>query len=508
MMDRLEFKAALTVDEAGAISGIAWPFGSPDRVGDVINRGAFQKAIAPIPMLASHDQRDTVGVWDQIEETAEGLMVKGRLLVNDVSRAAEVRALIKAGAMTGLSIGFQSRKAMPRRSGGRNISELDLLEISVVAVPAHPGARVLSAKELNMTEQTNAPEVTALEKKMTDLSADVKSLGGLSTRLDQIEAKLNRPQIGETDKEPTEERKAFGTYLRLGNQISEADRKALNVSTDPQGGYLVPPELSSEIIRDLIEFSPVRSVASVRGISVPNVIYPTRGDITNAVWHGEMATRTESTITFGQKEMTTKELSTFVEISNVLMQDAPAAETEVRQALADDFGKKEATAFVWGDGVLQPEGFMVNPDIPYYANGHATVVQPDALVKLMYSLPAAYRNKGVWALNGTTLGVLRTMKDGQGNYLWQPSYQVGQPETILGRPVLELVDMPNVAADAFPILYGDFEAYRILDRLSMSTLVDPYTRATNGITRIHATRRVGGGVLQAARFKKLKMATS
>jgi HK97 family phage major capsid protein len=507
-MDRLEFKATLTVDDAGAIEGIAWPFGSPDRVGDVINRGAFVKAVAPLPMLASHDQADTVGVWDQIEETAEGLKVKGRLLVTEVARAAEVRALIKAGAMRGLSIGFQSRKSAPRVGGGRTISDLELLEISVVAVPAHPGARITSAKELDMTEQTT-PDLTAIEKKLADLGEDLKPVSALSKRIDQIEAKLNRPETGgDKAKEPTEERKAFGSYLRLGNQISEDDRKALNVSVDPQGGYLVPPELSSEIIRDLIEFSPVRSVASVRGISVPNVIYPTRGDITNAVWHGEMATRSESTITFGQKEMTTKELSTYVEISNVLMQDAPAAETEVRQALADDFGKKEATAFVWGDGVLQPEGFMVNPDIPYYANGHATVVQPDALVKMLYSMPAMYRNKGVWALNGTTLGVLRTLKDGQNNYIWQPSYQAGQPETILGRPVIELVDMPNVAADAFPILYGDFEAYRILDRLSMSTLVDPYTRATNGITRIHATRRVGGGVLQAARFKKLKMATS
>jgi HK97 family phage major capsid protein len=126
----------------------------------------------------------------------------------------------------------------------------------------------------------------------------------------------------------------------------------------------------------------------------------------------------------------------------------------------------------------------------------------------MYSLPAAYRNRGAWGLNGTTLGKLRTLKDAQGQYIWQPSVQVGQPETLLGRPVVEMVDLEDPTANGNPIIYGDFQAYRIVDRLSMSVLVDPYTRARERITRIHATRRVGGGLLQPARFRKLKMATS
>ena len=111
-------------------------------------------------------------------------------------------------------------------------------------------------------------------------------------------------------------------------------------------------------------------------------------------------------------------------------------------------------------------------------------------------------------MNGTTLGAVRKLKDGQGNYLWQPSFQAGQPETVLGRPVVEMVDMPDIGDGAFPIIYGDFSAYRIVDRLAMSILVNPYLLATKGLTRIHATRRVGGRVLQAARFRKLKTATS
>lgn len=151
---------------------------------------------------------------------------------------------------------------------------------------------------------------------------------------------------------------------------------------------------------------------------------------------------------------------------------------------------------------------MRHPDIAHTVNGHAANLSADALITLMYALPATYRNAGVWAMNGTTLGVIRKLKDGQGNFLWQPSYQAGQPETILGRPVVEMIDMPDIAADAFPIIYGDFSAYRILDRIGLDVLVDPYTRKINGLTRIHANRRVGGGVLQAARFRKLKMSAA
>lgn len=329
-------------------------------------------------------------------------------------------------------------------------------------------------------------------------------------RLDKLEAKMNRPK-GDDDKkadEPSVERKAFAAYLRLGDAISEEDRKALTQSSNPDGGYLSPPELSTEFIRDLLEFSPIRSVASVRGTTAPSTIYPTRGDRTNAKWVGETQPREASTITFGQKEIAVKELATFVDINNRLLGDAPQAESEVRLALAEDFGKKEGAAFVNGTGAGQPEGLMTHTGIAEWVNGSTTAVSPDAMVKMMYNLPAAYRNSGTWMMNGTTLGVIRTLKDGDGRFLWQPSFQAGQPETILGRPVIEAVDMPDIGAGKFPILYGDFSAYRIVDRLAMSILVNPYLLATKGLTRIHATRRVGGRVLQAERFRKLKMSTS
>ena len=328
--------------------------------------------------------------------------------------------------------------------------------------------------------------------------------------MDKIEAKANRPTgTKDGDDEITPERKAFGIYLRKGDRAPDEEVKALTVSNDQLGGYLAPGEMSTEFIRDLIEYSPVRSVASVRSITSPSVSYPKRTGITNAQWSGETEPSQESTVSFGQVEVPARKITTYVDISNELLADSGGtAETEVRTALAEDFGQKEGIAFVNGTGVKQPEGLLTNADIAEYLNGHATNLNADKLIELMYDLPAAYRTRGAWAMNGSTLAAIRLLKDGQNNYLWQPSYQAGQPETILGRPVVEMVDLPDIEANAFPILYGDFSAYRIVDRLSMSILVNPYLLATKGVTRIHAERRVGGKVIQAARFRKLKMATS
>ncbi|WP_095407262.1 HK97 family phage prohead protease [Mongoliimonas terrestris] len=151
MTNFLELKTSITVDDEGLVAGIAWPFGTPDRVGDVITPGAFKGARAPLPILFGHDPNDPVGTWTEITETGAGLQVKGRLLIDDVARAREVRALVRAGAVGGLSIGFSTKKAAPRRGGGRTITDLELVEISLVTVPCHPGARITAAKDAAAT---------------------------------------------------------------------------------------------------------------------------------------------------------------------------------------------------------------------------------------------------------------------------------------------------------------------------------------------------------------------
>lgn len=146
-MDRSFIETKILADDTGTITALAWPFGAPDRVGDMITKGAFASAKMPMPMLFGHDANDPVGVWEEAEEKADGLHLKGRLLVDDLPRAREVSALVRAGAVCGISIGFITLKATRRSPRGRSISELNLMEASLVTLPCHPGAKVTSAKD-------------------------------------------------------------------------------------------------------------------------------------------------------------------------------------------------------------------------------------------------------------------------------------------------------------------------------------------------------------------------
>jgi HK97 family phage prohead protease len=146
-MDKLEIKSTLTIDDIGTLIGTAWPFGSADSVGDIITKGAFNFAVAELPMLFGHNPDDLIGTWNEASETADGLVTKGKLHMEQ-PRVRAVHGLIKSGLVTGLSLGFKT-KAFTRQGRGRLISALDLFEISVVRNPMHPRARILSAKSEN-----------------------------------------------------------------------------------------------------------------------------------------------------------------------------------------------------------------------------------------------------------------------------------------------------------------------------------------------------------------------
>ena len=144
-MDRVILETKLDAGDDGAIEGKAWNFAKPDRVGDMIEPGAFNGAALPLPMLFGHDQNDPVGVWEEMSEAKGGLLVKGRLLVEDVARAREVRARALR-CRPRAQHRFVTKKAVARAGGGRTIKALELMEVSLVTLPMHPGARVTSAK--------------------------------------------------------------------------------------------------------------------------------------------------------------------------------------------------------------------------------------------------------------------------------------------------------------------------------------------------------------------------
>lgn len=147
-MDRLYFTTKFMADEAGAVSCMAWPWGKPDRVGDVIEKGAFGTIDVPLPMLAFHDLKSPVGSWSEANERDDGLHLKGKILVGEVALAKEIHALVLSGGIRAVSLGFITKKSKPRKGGGRTILEAELIECSAVPVGMHPGARFTSAKSV------------------------------------------------------------------------------------------------------------------------------------------------------------------------------------------------------------------------------------------------------------------------------------------------------------------------------------------------------------------------
>lgn len=147
-IERKYISAKIATDDAGSISGLAWKFGQPDRVNDVIEPEAFKGFEMPLPMLFGHDMNDPVGTWDSATVKADGFHVSGKMLLEDVPGARRARALVRAGVVKGLSIGFANAKGRARPGGGRIIKSMELMEISLVTVGMHPAARITSAKSV------------------------------------------------------------------------------------------------------------------------------------------------------------------------------------------------------------------------------------------------------------------------------------------------------------------------------------------------------------------------
>lgn len=356
----------------------------------------------------------------------------------------------------------------------------------------------------------------AVEALTTDFAAyrtnSEASTAELRAQIADMETRMNRPHTpGAETGEITLERRAFTNFLRIGREAMDAEEiRALIVGDDTKGGYLAPAEFQTEVIRGIVEISPIRQAVRVGSTGAGAVILPKLTGRPTANWVGEDEERDETTMTYGQLEIPMHELACYIDVSLRLLEDSAInVESEISSELSQEFALKEGSAFSNGDGAKKPMGVQRTAGVPEVINGHATNINPDKLIAVMYALPAAYRNNASWLMNNTTLGVVRTLKDGQGNYLWQPSYQAGQPSTLLGRPIIEDPTMPDIASGTYPIMFGDFNrAYRIYDRVGMSIMRDPYTQATRGMVRFHARRRLGGGPVLAEALRKLKMATS
>lgn len=376
-------------------------------------------------------------------------------------------------------------------------------------------------------ETKNAPEdgddlevkeALANLEKSVDTKVKAAVDGALKTSQDEIKglkteiAALKRPGTGEgSDDEPKLEEKAFWGFVRGGTEsLIAEERKALIVSDDSKGGFLAPEQFEAQLQKELVEISPIRAAARVTQTTAGRIVWPKRTGTITAKWVGETEERPKTEPTYGQAGIDIHEMAAYIDVSNWLLEDSAIdLASELASDFAEEFGRLEGVAFLIGDGIKKPVGILNDAAIPTVANGHAANVSADALIRLMYDLPPTYRNRGSFMLNGASIAEYRLLKDANGRFLWQDSIQAGQPATLLGRPVIEAVDMPGIEANATPVIYGDFASgYRIADRVGLSILRDPYTVATEGLVRFHGRRRVGAGTVRPDAFRKLKMAVS
>ena len=501
-MDRIEIKAAVAIDDAGTVTGIAWPFGSADSVGDVIEKGAFALPTA-LPIVMEHDQSQVVGVWETAAETDAGLEVKGRLFVEGIGPAREARQLLKKGRVTGLSIGFKGGAFDPLPTGGRKFNALTITEISLCRRPVHPGARITSVKAINEGTPMD-PETT--DENAVELKAANDNIAKLTARLDKIEAKANRPLAAANDNHPAaandNERKAFADFVRSGDT---GEVKSLGYGSPSTGGILAPEQVATSILEKVAEFSPVRSLAQTITMSGPLLQLPRLVDEVEPVPVAETAARTEDEPTFEQIDLKPFEMAIIVPVTRILLEDAQIDLTGyLSNHVARRFGQKEAAWFVTGNGTTQAEGVLTSAAV---AEHEAEDVTADDLIDLFYAIKTAYSNSGAWLMNRKTMATVRKLKDTDGSYIWERGIAAGQPNLLLGRPVYEAIDMPDIAAGSTPIVFGDFATgYAIADRTGFEIIRDDLTGAGNGIVKLHARRRVGGRVIMGEALTKLKVA--
>lgn len=356
-----------------------------------------------------------------------------------------------------------------------------------------------------------------------------ETLTKMNTRMNELETAIRRANrtsatsaMGGESHDFGPEAKAYFDYLRHGTRdepnpgsaaLSREEMKALSVGADPTAGYLAPVEYAREIIKGEIEFSPLRLIARVRQTSRRALQIPKRTGTFGAVWSAETGTRSETTgLSYGLEEFPTHELYALVDVSEQMMEDSEFnLEEELQLEFSEQFAVTEGAALVNGNGVGKPEGLLQHADVTETVSGSAGSIadaagQANGLIDLYHGLKTAYALRGNWLLNRATLGEVRKLKDGQNNYIWQPGLASGIANTILGQPYVEVPDMPDVAANAYPVAFGDMRrGYTIVDRINLSVLRDPFTQATSGNVRFIARRRVGGQVVLAEAIRKLKV---
>ncbi len=353
-------------------------------------------------------------------------------------------------------------------------------------------------------KEANEARLAEIEKRgHVDPLVDER-LARIDRRLEALSLKAARPELAAGEPEAdTEQKSAWTRYLRTGDEsgLARLDVKSL-MTTDDQGGFVAPVELDRLIEARLMDASPMRPIATVRQTS-SGVFRKPIGTGAEARWAGEAEARVETASALQLIDFPAGELYAQPAATQALLDDAFAdidefIATEVESA----FSAQESAAFVNGDGVNKPRGFLNYTIVDETAHAHGQIgsitgdvtaaTGPDDLIDLVYTPKSQFRANGRFVMNRRTVSVIRKLKDTDGQYLWQPGLG-GEAATLLGYPITEIEDMPDIGPGNAAIAFGDFRrGYLIVDRQGATVLRDPYS--AKPFVLFYTTKRVGGGV--------------
>ncbi len=376
-------------------------------------------------------------------------------------------------------------------------------------------------------KETNDERLEQIEQRMSSDVVTTDKLDRINRALDDLTLKAARPRRGGEVKSHSvdEHKSAFDSYVRSGefSGLKALESKALSVGSGPDGGYLAPPQTEAEVLRRLSYLSPIRGIASVRQVSVNTYkkAFSTSG--TQAGWVAEAGSRPQTTSpTLAEMSFPAMELYAMPAATQTLLDDAIV---DIDQWLADEietaFAEQESAALVNGTGTAQPKGFLNYTKVAnaswtwgnmgYIATGAAGAFAAsnpsDTLLDLIYAVKGPFRQNGTFVMNRKVQASIRKFKATTGEYLWSPPAAVGQPATLMGFPIVEVEEMPDIGADAFAIAFGDFRrGYLVVDRLGVRVLRDPYS--AKPYVLFYTTKRVGGGVQDFDAIKLMKFAVS
>lgn len=349
-----------------------------------------------------------------------------------------------------------------------------------------------------------------MEQEIEDLTAAIDRQQRADAREQELNKAMNQPLTGRPSQKVEEKtgrasnayKEDFGAHLR-GKRLVH---NVLSEGVQADGGYLVPEEFERQIVTGLDEANVVRSLAKVITTSAERKI-PVAATHSAAQWTAENGAYTESDPTFDQKTIDAFKLTDLVKVSIELLQDSAFdLEGYIAGEFARAFGIAEEEAFCVGNGTNQPTGiFTANGGQLGVTAANQTSITADELISLVYALKSPYRRNAKFLMNDATIAAIRKLKDGNGVYLWQPSLQAGEPDKLLGYDLYTSPYVPQAAADAYTVAFGDFKNYWIADRSvrTVQRLNELYS--TNGQVGFVATERVDGKVILPEGIKLLKM---